>query len=146
MEPQGFLQKVLEIQHGQMKGKRDRVHAVTERTVGLLLVCTGWLMTTDTPPSGYLRWLLIAAIIGIAAISCKLQLNHSKAYLEIADVVRNLSDAFGLFEPGRYIPGRALYPKRWEKFGREHWRKYVLHHWIAIIGMAVVCIFAACSR
>lgn len=146
MENYEILKMLFETHHSQLVERRQKIHAITERTIGIMVVCAGWLILGDTLPSRPLRFMLIAPIIVIALTACKLQYGHNKTYIEICRVVKNLNIAFGLFEEGKYIPDEAIYPEAWKLFGMQSNWKMLSHHWTAIVIMAIICIFSALSR
>lgn len=146
MENVEVLKVLFQTHHAQLMERRRKIHAITERTVAVLIVVAGWLVLSSAVPSLAVRSLLIAAAVLIAVASCRIQYKNALSYKAIAGVICKLNHVLGLFEKGKYCPGEALYPDSWINFGQEPaWRTVILH-WAILIGMTAVCIVAAVLR
>ena len=85
----------------------------------LILVITSWVLKTPGELDSGERLLLTIlltffSILGIALVGVQ------KGYFrKIASVVQNIDHAQNAFEVGEYLPGKALYPDEWKRFGED---------------------------
>jgi hypothetical protein len=140
MKDYNTLKMLFEIHHRQIIERRQKIHSITQRTIALLLVCIGWFMTLGEAPVVWLRVLIAGTIIAISVMSCYVIAGHNRTYIEICSVIRRLNEAFELFNKDRYIQDEAIYPDSWKEFGSQNWVRLLIHHWIAIFGMTIVCV------
>ena len=144
MDPEVW--KVLfQTHHAQLTEKRRKIHAITERTAAILIIVIGWLVLGKTIPPFSLRLLLILVVLIIVFASCYTQYKNSKAYQDIALVIRQLNDTYSFFEEKGYCDGK-LYPNKWKKFGKEEPWRSIVHHWVFLFGIAVACVLATILR
>ena len=140
------LKALFQTHHAQLAEKRRKIHAITERTLAVLIVITGWLVLGSTVPPLPLRLLLISAVVIIGVASCATQYKNAISYLAIAKVVCKLNHALGLFDDGKYCAGQALYPDSWKHFGEGQAWRTVIHHWAILIGITTLCVVATILR
>jgi hypothetical protein len=137
---------LFEVHHRQLQEKRQRIHTITYRTVALFLAMTGWLVSSKAPESP-LRYGLLPVAVGVITLMANwIVWQHNATYVRICGVVRRLNEALGLFEKGRYVPNKALYPVAWRDFGGQGRLQVVWHHLLVITLTAALCIVAALAR
>ena len=137
---------LFEVHHRQMEERRTKIHNITERTMALLIAIAGWLIVSDNPPSGEMRWVLVIGILVITGTACAILHSNNRSYLQIASVIQKLNQALGTFEAGHFVAEEPLYPAAWKSFGLRRPFRTIWHHWTFIIVLAMVCIAAAFSR
>ena len=146
MEKIETLRMLFEVHHRQLEERRQRIHGVTQRTVAVFLVTTGWLITSKEAPVESLRWLIIASILVLASTACHVLYGHNRTYLEIARVLRRLNDAFGFFENGKYVEDQSVYEESWKSFGNQRRLTNIWHHLLIVTIMAVICVCTTLVR
>jgi hypothetical protein len=139
------LRLLFNVHHRQMEDRRTKIHNITEKTMALLIVIGGWLMVSENPPSGKLRWVLVSAIALIAITACIILYSNNRAYLQVASVVKQLNEALHVHDKGHYLENEALYPEAWKSWGILPW-KTIWHHWVFIPVLAFLCIIGAFAR
>ena len=142
MDDSEIIKMLFEVHHRQMEEKRTIIHNITQRTIGLLGIVTGWLIVSKNHPNESMKLPLVFAVIAISSISCIIQYANNRAYMQIASVIQKLNEKLGVYDVGRFIDNKALYPDAWKKFGRENYIRTIWHHWLFISVMTLVCIVA----
>ena len=135
-----ILKMLFEEHHRQLAARRQKIHSISERTLGLLMVITGWQVVTDKSLTGGLHWVIISAVIIIAGAACFTIYNNNSVYYKITPVVRKIGMALELFVPNKFLPNESIYPDDWKGFGEKGKLKGFLPHWAVIIAVAVLCI------
>jgi hypothetical protein len=110
MNDMDILKMLFEMHHAQFAEKRRIVHGITRMTLTAILVITGWLVLSKDSPPVHFKCLLSVVVALVSLISCVTLYYQNCAYMTIARVVQNLNEVFQLYETGRYLPGKALYP------------------------------------
>jgi hypothetical protein len=141
-----IVKMLFEVHHGQMEEKRTKIHNITERTIGLLVVVAGWLIVSEHTPGGGMRLSIVLGVIAISVIACIIQYRNNRAYMQIASVIQKLNQRLGVYDIGRFVQDKALYPDAWKEFGRQNSVRTIWHHWLFICIVALVCIVAALSK
>jgi hypothetical protein len=67
-ENTNILMMLFQEHHRQLVAKRQKIHAITERTLALFLVIAGWLLLSKDPLPFRMR-LAVIALVMIIAIS-----------------------------------------------------------------------------
>ncbi len=132
--------------HRQLTEKRQKIHATREKTLALLLLIAGWLVLTKDPLVPGIHWVIISAVIMISAAACMSIYRNNKSYHAIARLVLRINDSLGLYEKGRFISDKSLYPADWKHFGERREIQGALFHILAISAGAALCIVAALIR
>jgi len=132
--------------HRQNTARREKIHGITERTVGVLVIIGGWLLISDTPLSESLRWVLVFQVATLAVAACYSVYMNNRSYLRTAQVIQKLNTALRLYEPGAFVPNEPLYPPPSESFGAMGVLDGAVPHWVTILSISAVCILAAWLR
>jgi hypothetical protein len=140
MKDNEIIKLLFEIHHRQIEERRTKIHNITQKTIGILIVVAGWLIISKNPPSGDMKLAVILAVIAISTISCFFQYNNTRAYMQIASVIQKLNQILKVYKVGHFIDNEALYPDAWKKFGQESYVRTIWHHWLFIYVMAFVCV------
>lgn len=135
-----ILKMLFDEHHRQLSEKRQKIHGIAERTMALLIVVAGWLVIIDKPLSGNLSWMIIVTIAIIALTACWNIYVNNRAYFLIANVIRKINIAFGLFEPNKFVTQEALYPSVWEDFGLRGKVTGFIFHCLTILAATMLCI------
>ena len=146
MDDEAVLRMLFEEHQRQLAEELRKIHTLTERTVALLLLLTGWLVVSENAPAGYLKTILVIAVTSVTVGACGLQLVYHNGYWRIASVVSALNQAFGLHESGRHLPDRALYPDAWRGFGSRRRVGNLLLHMGVVGVVGGLCVAAALAR
>jgi len=132
--------------HRQATARRQKIHGITERTVGLLTIIGGWLLLSSTPLSNALRWVVVAQVATLVLAACYSVYVNNRSYLKTAEVIRRVTGAMGLDKPGVLFPDQPLFGHASGHFGARGILDGVLPHWITIVSIGVLCILAALVR
>jgi len=138
-----LLKLLFETHHRHLTERRQKIHAITERTVGLFIVITGSLILSNVQPPMLLRSSLVFVVVLLAAMACYLQSGNNNTYGDIAKVVRKLNERLGLFDKATFGLAEPLYPEKWKSFGSN---PLILHHYMTIVSVAAICIIAIITK
>lgn len=146
MDDSAVLKMLFEEHHRQLAEGRRYMHALTERTVGVLLLLTGWIVIAESPRIGRVRLILIASIVAVSLGACALQFVYHRGYARTARVIAKLNQALELYNAGRFLPDAALYPDSWKTFGSGSRVGNFLLHSAVIMIMGGLCVAATLTR
>lgn len=103
-------------------------------------------MHDQSPPTGRVRLILIAAIAAVSLGACALQFVYHLGYLRTARVIAKLNQVLELYSTGRFLPDAALYPDSWRTFGSRSRVGNLLLHSTVILVMGALCVAATLAR
>jgi hypothetical protein len=136
--------KMLYTEHQrQVTVRREKIHGITERTIGILTVIGGWLLIGNTRLSEPLKWVLVFQVATLGGAACYSVYANNKAYLRTAQVIQKLNRVLGLYEPGAIVPNESLYLSPSDNFGAQGILDGAVPHWLTIISICVLCLLAA---
>jgi len=141
--------RMLYVEHNrQATARRQKIHGITERTVGILTIVGGWLLLSSTPLSRALRWVVVGQVVVLVLPACYSVYVNNRSYLTTARVIRNLTSAMGLYHPGAVLPDEALFRREsgGSAAGARGFLDGVLPHWLTIVSISTLCILAALLR
>ena len=132
--------------HRHLSEIKLKIQSLTQRTITILSVATGWIILAKDAPTKNLKIVLILAIlsIGISAIYALCRFN--KNYREEAKLINKINNYFSLFTEDDIIKNDSVYPEAWKTFGKESVCKGIAHHLITIIVLVALPIAAICIR
>ncbi len=133
MDKEEKIKILFEKHSNQVLEKRKKIHSTTEKYVGLNLVIVGWTASITKNLDLTNKLLILVILLIITGITMYIIFRDNRIYREHAKIVRKLSESLGAFEKGGVIKGVLLYPKSWQKFGKESLVHGILHHYIVII-------------
>ncbi len=120
--------------HRHLSEIKQKVQGLTQRTITLLALATGWLILAKKPPDlVYLKFILILAFLLIGGASIFALNRFNKNYRKEAKIISKINRYFELFDDGRYINGVSIYPDSFKNFGDESVPYGTKHHYIAIL-------------
>ena len=145
MENYEILKLLFETHHKQLEEKRKRVQDITERTILLLTVIAGWLISSDYSIKNEFKMIIIISLIIITVIAFYLIYINLGSYYKIFSVIKKINIAFGLYTKDKFIPDDSLYPKEWKNYGPKIKFGGLIAYWIIILLMSSICVAVVLS-
>src|SRR5574341_1524759 len=90
----------------------------------------------------FLSCLILFVIILSAVISIWFLIENANRHTDMAKVLRKISKELGCYDKGIYIEGKALFPKKWIKFGKKKSIFYLHIAFIILFALANIILLA----
>ncbi len=111
------LLTVWQVHQDQLTNLRQKIHSITERTVAILLVLSGWLIVSEGSLSITVLVGLTIVVAFVAGVSARMIYKNNEGYLKVARVIRRLNQILGLFKM-KTDAGEDLYETGWQHYGQ----------------------------
>jgi len=146
MEKDEKMKMLFEEHHRHLSEIRGKVQTQSQRTIWILALATGWIISAKNPMSESLRYVLSGTFLLIGISTMLMLFKYDKNYRTEAKVISKINDFFGFFEEGSVGEKKSIYPESWKRFGEgPSWRGLV-HYVLVIIVMTVLSITAVFIR
>ncbi len=129
--------------HRHLSEIKLKVQGLSQRTITLFAVATGWLVMSKSPPPKELKWVLIIAFVFIGISSFTALRRFNKNYRTESKIIGKLNRYFHFFEVEQCIGNDSIYPESWKAFGSEPVSHGLWQHIIPIFAMMILSIISA---
>ncbi len=119
---------------------REAVERLTVWGCGLMLLATGWLVTSDGPVTPEARAVISTGVFGFAGLLILIIRNLRNRFDGYAKVIRRINEVQLAHEHGVFLEDDALLPRSWRDFGEPEWKEPIF--WIAYVSLCVVGSFS----
>lgn len=121
---------------------RQKIHTLTEKTVGILLLLAGWGIISKTQFTPSIKIILVLIVCILCISSCVMIFTNNRSYLANARVIKKINIMLNFFENGKYLINDSLYPQKWKNFGDYGKISGIIGHWSIIISVSILTIMS----
>jgi hypothetical protein len=128
--------------HRHLSEIKLKVQGLTQRSITIFAVATGWILLAKNPLPEKLKVVLALTILSIGISSLVALHRFNENYRKEARIISNINRYFHFFAPLKCIGNYPIYPESWKSFGTEPVFKGSWHHIITIVVMMLLSIAA----
>ena len=132
--------------HRHLSEIKLKIQGLTQRTIGILALATGWVVLAKQAPDEKVKLALIFTVLLISISALVALKRFNENYRVESKIIKKLNHYFKLFKSGEYLENDSIYPSSWGAFGEHSFLIGLGHHIIAIIVMALLSISAIWLR
>ena len=142
-DPEAKLSIALAI-YSSMISLAQELRGTTERLTigggGLILLCDGWFLSKQPPPSVRERVFLSLALVIFGFLLFMVVRTIHLRYTGVAYVIRRVNEIQMAHESSAFLEGESLFPSQWKEFGTETWNEPIFR--LAYFAIGLIVLFA----
>ena len=77
---------LFDLHHKQLQQRREKIHGISERAIGVFLIVGGWIVIGQQDMSRWLQILVIGSMVVVAMGACRMLWSNNSSYLTTAGV------------------------------------------------------------
>ena len=135
---------LFELHHRQLDETQKQIQSITEKTIAVIFLITGWVVLASTTPSTVSKTVFSTGIVILGLTAITFLLTHAVGRRRVASVVEKLNYHYHLFDGWCGKESEPLYPEAWKGFGSRTLWWFVGAHIAAVAiatGVALVAVY-----